>query len=409
MTLPPRLREYLATPELDDLWSRLRKRLEDNGHAIRGSVRVELDSVAADKLSGLFGRPIKPGPRSLSLPDLEAALLRSAAGLGLVAVLAELTGGPLRDLPSERLARRDAVSALWAEVERTIHDRELANAPWVRPWLEWLHTTGLLVRAGANAMSEFDAAAYALATTLTPGAPPRMLGQLATSVAGGDAHALDSDRLAGRLALRGLCFAFGRPEPITPRDRITLWQLAGITADTISGTVLTWGLRPPGPDPWSAMMRTRAELGLVTHLTLAELSSTTAPLTEPATIVSACENPQILQRAAETRVSQPLICFSGNPSAAGTALTERLRLRYHGDFDWPGIGIATRLHTTGVDLWRMNTSDYLAATAFGTIRLPLTGSPLPAPWDPDLSPTMARTGLAVHEESLIDVLIEDLR
>ncbi|MGQ4615709.1 DUF2397 family protein [Nocardia sp. R7R-8] len=225
---------------------------------------------------------------------------------------------------------------------------------------------------------------------------------------GGEEYALDNDRLAGRLAIRALAFALDRPEPSSPRDRIALWQSAGITVDTVSGTVLTWGLRPPGVDRWSEMMRMRADLGLVTHLTLAELTTFTASLTEPGATIAACENPQVLQRAAEAGVQQPLLCFSGNPSSAGLAVAERVRLRYHGDFDWPGIAIAARLYAGGADLWRMTTHDYLRATTSDATRLPLTGAPLPTPWEPELSPSMTRVGMVVHEEAVLEDLLADL-
>lgn len=407
MNLPPTVRAYLDVPSLREPWSKLRDRLERSGHAIRGSISADLDIEAAERLSGLLGRHLSAGRRTLSLSELDAALLRSAAGQGLVPVVAELTGGPLRDRPSERLARREAVSALWSEVEQVLHDRGLSAAPWIRGWTQWLHDTGLLVRSADTARAEFDIAAHAVSVALRPSETPRMLGQLATTVAG-DSHALDNDRLAGRLAIRALAFALDRPEPSSPRDRIALWQSAGITVDTVSGTVLTWGLRPPGGDRWSEMMRMRADLGLVTHLTLTELTTFTVLLTEPGATIAACENPQVLQRAAEAGVRQPLLCFSGNPSSAGLAVAERLRIRYHGDFDWPGIAIAARLHAGGSDLWRMTTQDYLRTTTSDATRLPLIGAPIPTPWEPELSSTMARVRMVVHEEAVLDDLLADL-
>ncbi|MEG8184230.1 DUF2399 domain-containing protein [Nocardia terpenica] len=236
---------------------------------------------------------------------------------------------------------------------------------------------------------------------------PRMLGELAATLTG-DAHALDNDRLAGRLAVRGLGFALDLPDPVTPRDRITAWERVAVSVDTVSGTVLTWNLRPPGTDPWSQMMRMRADLGLVTHLSLDELTGTTASLTEPGAIVSACENPQVLQRAAESGVGGPLVCFSGNPSSAGMALTERIRLRYHGDFDWPGIAIATRVFAAGAQPWRMGATDYIRAVSSGIPRIPLTGRDTATPWDDRLHSAMIHLELAVHEESVPDTLLDDL-
>ena len=52
--LPARLRAHLSAPSLERLWPVLRNRLEQFGHAIRGSVAVELDDDGADRLSGLL-------------------------------------------------------------------------------------------------------------------------------------------------------------------------------------------------------------------------------------------------------------------------------------------------------------------------------------------------------------------
>ncbi|MFE3280034.1 DUF2399 domain-containing protein, partial [Nocardia sp. NPDC059239] len=329
------------------------------------------------------------------------------AARGLVAIVADLTGAPLRDRPSERLAQRTAVAELWSGVEYSLVDNGLADAPWIRPFVQWLHASGLLVRASEHANHEFDIAARALAAVLAAEPPRRMLGELAADLTG-DAHALDNDRLAGRLTLRGLSFAFDLPDPVTPRDRITVWEQVAVSADTISGTVLTWNLRPPGDDPWSVMMRARADLGLVTHLTLAELTSTTASLAEPGSVVSACENPQVLQRAAEIGVARPLVCFSGNPASAGMLLAERLSIEYHGDFDWPGVAIAARLFAAGARPWLMSASDYLRGAASGIHRIPLVGRPVATPWDPRLNTAMVRHGWALHEEAVLTELLDDL-
>ncbi|WP_405136421.1 TIGR02679 family protein [Nocardia sp. NBC_01388] len=406
MTLPRELRAYLGDPNLTELWSRLRNRLEGNGHTIEGSIRIELSDIAAQYLSGLLGDRIRPGRRSVSLPEIDAALLRSAAGRGLVTVVAELTGSPLRDLPSERLARQSTVTELWSNVERSL-ENGFADAAWARALVRWLHTSGLLVRAGERANNEFDTAMRALAAVLGPDSRPCMLAELAATLTG-DAHALDNDRLAGRLALRGLGSALELPEPLTPRDRIAAWEHVYVSADTVSGTVLTWNLRPPDSDPRSTMMRARADLGLVTHLTLAELNDTAAPLAQSGTTISACENPQVLQRAAETGVRQPLACFSGNPSSAGMLLAERISIRYHGDFDWPGIAIAARLFAAGAQPWRMDASHYVAAVGSGIPRIPLTGRPIETPWDTRLQSEMMHYELAVHEESILDYLLADL-
>jgi hypothetical protein len=93
--IPPSLRDYLLTPSLQPLWSGLRERLERTGHALRGSISVPLDDDGADRLSGLLGRAMPAGETRIRLIDLDTSLRSSVAGRSLVAVVAELTGGPL--------------------------------------------------------------------------------------------------------------------------------------------------------------------------------------------------------------------------------------------------------------------------------------------------------------------------
>jgi uncharacterized protein (TIGR02679 family) len=166
------------------------------------------------------------------------------------------------------------------------------------------------------------------------------------------------------------------------------------------------------------MMRDRAGLRLVTHLTLHELRGAAAGTTLAAAgqRVHACENPQVLQAAARADSAGPLICFSGNPASAGWLLLRGLLeagadVRYHGDFDWPGMAIAGRVMTAGAVPWRLGAVDYDdAITALQSeCRLALTGPPAPTPWDAALAARMRDAGLAVHEESLLATLLDDLR
>lgn len=197
--------------------------------------------------------------------------------------------------------------------------------------------------------------------------------------------------------------------------RRELWTVLEVTPDLVSGTVLAWGLRPPGHDLWSEMMRQRAHLGTVTHLTLQELRGPAAgvQLAEPGSLMSVCENPQVLQAAARAGAPSPLLCTSGNPASVGWQIVRELlgssvRLRYHGDFDWPGVTIAGRLYANGVVPWRMQADDYFSAVAMlpADSRLGLEGVPVATPWDPRLAAAMHEQQVAV-QESLLEVLLPD--
>jgi hypothetical protein len=131
-------------------------------------------------------------------------------------------------------------------------------------------------------------------------------------------------------------------------------------------------------------------------------------LTSPDEIVYACENPQVLQRVAESCIDKPMVCFSGNPSSAGQLLAERSRILHHGDLNWRGVAIAGWLFATGAQPWRMSSDDYLRALESGITHIPLTGQPRPTPWSILLRAEKEHAGLAVHEESVLDDLIHDL-
>lgn len=426
--LPGQMRTYLTHPSLLPLWTAARKRLESNGVRAAGALRADLDEVGTDHLAGLLGRRVRPDA-TIKLADLDTALRKSAAGMGLISVLTELTG-PLHD---RKAHRSDATAARAAAVERleaALATAELASAPWAAQFVDGVRAAGLLTRAGnsadtaireAGAVLTELVAARALAddrsdTAATgPDAPTWGLAELASRHTG-DAHGLDQGRATSSIVVRAIAAAHGIDAPRTARDTRDLWARVGVLTDEVSGTALVWNLRPPGNDPWSVMIRARADLGLVTHLTAHELRHipSDAPLSDPGTLVSVCENPQVLQAAAAAGARQPLVCTYGNPATVGWKLLVRLQahatVRYHGDFDWNGVAIAGRVIAGGAQPWRFGADDYLAAVeaAPSDARLALHGRTASTPWSEDLAHEMTRVGVAVHEETLLDVLVADL-
>jgi uncharacterized protein (TIGR02679 family) len=411
--LPPGLRAYLSAKSLLPMWLALRTRLERTGHAIRGTVPVELDDEGADRLGGLLGRAFPTGKATVKLADLDTALRASAAQRGLVAVVAELTGGPLRDRPAERDADHARRQQLWAELDRLLVADGLAGQDWTRPWTEWLHRGGVLTRlpageAGPTLAVATRTLARTLPTRLDGERSPTGLAELASAVTG-DAHGLDDGTPAAAVVLRALAFALDTAPAASAAECRSLWQQVGVSTDEISGTVITYGLRPPGTGHWAGMMRERAELGLITHLTVHELRRA-SELTRSGEVVHVCENPQVLQRLAAAGVDRPLACTSGHPAAAGTLLLNRAAVRYHGDFDWPGIAIARRIIERDAQPWRFGHEDYAEAVDHlrADRRLALTGRVEATPWDQELSPAMTAANVAVHEEAIVDLLLADL-
>jgi uncharacterized protein (TIGR02679 family) len=108
----------------------------------------------------------------------------------------------------------------------------------------------------------------------------------------------------------------------------------------------------------------------------------------------------------------PLVCTSGWPNTAVIELLRQLAaagasLAYHGDLDGEGLRIAAYvIAKSGAVPWRMTTADYTAARGGGP--RPPAGRVTDVPWDPGLGPAMREHGVAVPEEAVLGVLIDDL-
>src|SRR6185437_3373152 len=204
-------------------------------------------------------------------------------------------------------------------------------------------------------------------------------------------------------------------------SRREAWACVGVHLDELSSLVLCLGL--PG-DTRSALGRTlvlQREAGQPTMLTLRQLRCHDEPLAAGAVWV--CENPVVIAAAADELGSRcpPLVCVGGQPSAAGWRLLDLLAaggagFRYHGDFDWGGVRIASAVRQRAARArshwqpWRYDRDAYEAlATAMPTTRRSrLAGEPAATPWDPGLAAAMARHGVRVEEELSLDRLLADL-
>ncbi|MGH9139402.1 MAG: DUF2399 domain-containing protein, partial [Acidimicrobiales bacterium] len=238
-------------------------------------------------------------------------------------------------------------------------------------------------------------------------------GELASLLCG-DAHGLDDGTLLGAVALRAAAAILGRPYPTSPSGRRALWREVGVLTDEVSTTVLTAGLRTVGRTSW---LDDRSDSGWESHLTLRDVRR--LDLDVPAAgVVYVCENPRVLEAAVDAGSRRAIVCTMGQPAVVVTVVLDRLgtagaELRYHGDFDWPGITIANLLvGTHDCRPWRFGARDYveaLARFAPTVAELPPLGSALTrACWDAELTEEMARARRAVHEELVLDDLLADL-
>ncbi len=403
----------LQRPGLSRLWDAVAERLQRNGLSPSGRVTLGgLDREERHALAGLLGRAVGRDRATIDLAQLDRRLRDGGLATGLLGAVQQLRG-PLVDQRARRQARADAAARVWASGRRALDEVGLEAASWTEPWLDDLRRTGTLGRVPAERAERLlGAAARCLsAVPYVRGDPPCGRGELA-SLSTGDAHGLDDGTLLGALVLRGVAAMLGAPYRSTPADRRAMWRTVGVLVDEVSTTVLTAGLTSPG-----SWLETRTVAGWESHLTVRDLRRLDVRV-RAGDVVHVCENPRVLEAAVDARSHRALICTQGHPAVVVTALLRHLlrtghELRYHGDFDWPGITIANLLvDRYDCQPWRFCSPDYLDAlsTLAPTVaELPvLDGSPVCAHWDDRLTTDMARAGRAVHEELVLDQLIADL-
>ncbi|MGP4000730.1 TIGR02679 family protein [Streptomyces sp. 8N706] len=417
-SLPTATRGWLAGPGLARLWEAARRRLEGNGLQATGSLRLSgLGAQERTDLSLLLRKPITGAAVTVRLDALDARLRSSAAGLGLMDVLQEL--GPA--LTDRRAARADAEARreqVWTSLARSLDASPLADQEWARQWYDGLRRAGVPKGvAPETAVRTLQQAVQILTLLLGPGRNgTRGRGELAAE-ATGSAHGLDDGTWLARLVQRGAALAHGTEFPDHAAGRRALWRLVSVSPDEVSSTVLTYGLRPEGRGWRERSLHERALHHVETHLTLRDLHGLRLSL--PAgTVIRICENPRVVEAAADARCSQPLVCTSGSAATVVLTLLDALaatgcRFAYHGDFDWPGIALANRvIRRYDAQPWRLHAEDYERLAAHsqsrGVPQLPLTGQPVHAAWDPNLAAAMTALGIALHEEATLDRLVEDL-
>ncbi|MEV6736362.1 TIGR02679 family protein [Streptomyces sp. NPDC051104] len=400
-----RLTRLLGGPDLAWLIDRVRRRMARD-EPLTGPVSLSAPTAAQRAAAErLLGRAPGAG-RALSvrLDAVDAVLRRSGISPdGLEAAVTALTGhvARLADVRErEERAWRDAYAPL-DELIRT-------GRPELADWAERIVSDGLvrrLARTPQAAKSLLGDTAKALCRL--PAEPAVSLPAFAAG-AFGDAHALDDGTPLATLVLSGARTLTGFPDGSGAEWRREAWASAGLLKDALSSTVLTLGLRGSPALDWSS------DEGEPAVLTLRQLTRH-PPRTAPP-VLRVCENPAVLATAADTlgAACPPLVCLQGQPSAAALILLRHLHahgttLRYHGDFDWGGLRIASGLlRRVPWHPWRYTVADYRTAVAATPLASPLTGTPTTAAWDPDLPAALTGLGVRIEEETVLDDLLADL-
>lgn len=341
-----------------------------------GKCRPDLRPEDWEAVSRLTGN--RAGP-TLDLAVLDAALRASVHAMSLPDVLAELSGGPIR----VRRQQREAEALAWAELLGQVSDPD---------WHAVLQAgdggaklLGKALREQADALAAAQAVQLALASARQETLSFPVLAARIT----GNAHALDKGTLAGEV-FRAAAAALGLPQP---------------ERDGVSSTALCANLR--GPE-WLV-----GAAGHVLALPLREVQLLTN-LHAPENRLWVVENPSVFEALHAAHPHAPLLCTSGQPTAAVTELLRRLPTTTTAflscDLDVGGLRIAAFLRRR-VPLnwqpWRMDAAAYALACSRGTV--PLSG-PLPDVGGlfPGLVAAMLAAGMGAHQESLLPELLSDL-
>jgi uncharacterized protein (TIGR02679 family) len=412
-----RLQRLLGGDALASLRRRLRQRFE------RGPVDGKIEGLRLSNLSraehaalaGLLGRPARfSSSMKVDVQMVDSALSQAGIATSLREAL-ESIDGPIIHAETARAE----LKAGWSKAISVATHLDLSS------FLQTTFGVGLLKRL-SNSDTEVAARFCSQADTVLKLLPAKGMtrAQLAAKCLG-DAHALDLGQAVATLVLAVLRKTSVDPHTYeeTPipengnvrgigEDRIRdIWAKAGILVNELARPALFLNLQINGNHalPLSS--------GEPSYASLRFLLRSDPVWSVKGRDIYVCENPNLLAIAADKLGVNcaPMVCTEGMPAAAQRTIIQQLaiaggRLRYHGDFDWPGLRIGNHvMREFGAVPWRFDAKEYLAAVE----RAPrpgfaLTGLEVHASWDEALTATMRTHGLAIAEESLADELLQDL-
>ena len=389
-----RLQRLLGGAVLAPLRARLRSRYgrgRDGGIVTLGN----LNGAERDALAGLLcRRPGDAGSLRFDIAELDVRLRLAGVADSLRQAL-ELLDGPLVDLA----AARSEAARQWGSVRAAALDARLAA------YLADSRGLGLLKRLAGRVPAALQLVGRVEAVLAQLPAAAVTRSHLAAQVLG-DAHALDTGSPVATLVLAVLRRERAGEEDAEETVR-ALWAAAGVLVNELARPVLFLNL--PGSAAFIA--------GEPGYLSLRTLMRFKQAWKVAARDVYVCENPNLVAIAADAlgEYCAPLVCTDGMPAAAQRTLLAQLagagaRLRYHGDFDWPGVAIANSvIDAFGAAPWRFGAADYLAALGQNPeANRALGGNPVLSRWDGALAEAMLARGRAIDEEALAATLLPDL-
>lgn len=418
-----RLKKLLGDDALTALRGRLRRHFErvdpdTPSDVLRISDLNAAEHEAIGLLTGASPRYTKS--LSIDLARLDATLREAGVASSLRDALERLDG----PIVHRATARAEALARWSTVIADCRHDA-------LRRLLQMPATLGLLkrlARQDADEARRLIARAEAVLRRLPAEGLPRA--QLAAETLG-DAHALDGGKAVATLVIAAWRQSEASAEetgkaPVASSDDLSsdpsvesseertrdVWARAGVLVNELARPALFLNLPLRSSEAW---LGSRGEPG---YASLRQLLRSPPAFDIAGLEVFVCENPNVVAIAADRLGVRcaPLVCTDGMPAAAQRTLLAQLAgagaaLRYHGDFDWPGVRIANQVtRTFRAKPWRLRANDYEAA-ANNAPHSPrnLEGTAVAASWDDALAPAMLRRGFAIAEEAVAGPLLEDLR
>jgi uncharacterized protein (TIGR02679 family) len=413
-----RLQRLLGGDRLVSLRKRLRQRFERAApHEPIENFRI--GNLAAEEhatLASLQGRSGRfANSMQIDVRVIDAALREAGIAASLRDALEQLDG-PIVHLATAR----SQLEAQWSDVIDGCHHAGLAEC------LRAPTGIGLLKRlSGQNpeAATQLRRRAEAALQCLPANGITRA--QLAANVLG-NAHALDNGQPTATIvlavwrqvvaptrdiedALTDSADAGGIQHEIRDERTRDVWARAGVLVNELARPAMFLNL------PTDRICSQAP--GEPSYVSLRSLLRSPPRWTVAGGSVFVCENPNLLAIAADELGPRcaPMVCTDGMPAAAQGTLLAQLaragaRLRYHGDFDWPGVRIGNHvMREYGAQPWRFGAPDYAAAVqAAPRPGHRLTGAEVIAAWDETLSPAMQTHQLAIAEEAVAASLLQDL-
>jgi uncharacterized protein (TIGR02679 family) len=387
-----RLVRLLGGAELSDLRARLRRRYE------LGPANGELTSIQVSKLNqteraalaSLVGR--KSGVATsitIDVGTVDQALSDARIAPSLRTAL-ELLDGPIVHRETELSRIRDR----WASVLAGCSHIDLIA------YLSSPANFGVLKRLSGNqpdSASLICRQAEDILRRLPAAGVPRA--QIAAELLG-DAHGLDSGRPVATLTLAVL----RSRSPIDTDDDRDTWAAVGILVNELARPALFLNV------PCSGLAVSPGEPQYASLRLLARRPPDWAVASRP---ILVCENPNLVAILADQlrTACPPIVCVDGHLGAAQRTILKQLKesgadLRYHGDYDWPGISIANYVIAKyGAVPWHFSAADYAAKSA-PQLAMPLSGRPVISSWDADLTTAMIKTGIKIEEEAIAERIID---